>query len=231
MPDAQKFSGFPKGCVKFFKDLKKNNSKPWFLDNKDKHISDVLEPSKDFVVAMGEKLRKITPAINADPRVNKSLFRIHRDTRFAHDKSPYKTHLGLWFWEGAGPRMECSGFYFHLAPPTLMLGAGYYVFPKPMLQRYREAVVDKSRGQALDRAIKSVAKAGDYALGGEHYKRVPRGFDPEAKNADLLRYNGLYAGIEMKIPQELYTPDIVEFCYNHFKNMAPLHRWLHGLTK
>ena len=231
MSKKQEFTGFPKECVKFFKDLAKNNNKQWFDENKDKHLKFVVEPSKDFVVAMGEKLRAVAPKVNADPRVNKSLFRIHRDTRFSHDKSPYKTHLGLWMWEGAGARMDCPGFYFHIDPPTIMLGVGYYIFPKPILPKYREAVVDRHRGRALRKAIDAVAKSGDYALGGEHYKRVPRGFDPEHRNADLLRYNSMWAGIEMKIPKELYTPEIVDFCYAHYKNMNPLHRWLKELAE
>ncbi len=230
MPKPSEFTGFPRQCVKFFKDLKANNGKQWFDANKDNYVKYVVEPSKDFVAAMGPKLRKIAPGVNADPRVNKSLFRIHRDTRFSHDKSPYKTHMGLWFWEGAGPRMECSGFYFHLEPPNIMLGTGFYMFPKPILHPYREAVADKRQGAALRRVINVVAKSGDYALGGEHYKRVPRGFDPEDKNADLLRYNGLWAGIEMKIPKEFYTPDIVDLCLKHYENMAPLHRWLRELS-
>jgi len=79
---------------------------------------------------MGEKLRPLCPGINAIPKVNKSLFRINRDTRFAKDKSPYKTNLGILFWEGQGKRMESSGFYFHLEENLLMIGCGMYKFPK-----------------------------------------------------------------------------------------------------
>ena len=83
-----------------------------------------MTPARLFVGEMGARLKKLSPGVQADPRVDKSIFRIFRDTRFSRDKTPYKTHLGIWFWEGDGPRMECSGFYFHLDPPKLMNGSG-----------------------------------------------------------------------------------------------------------
>jgi uncharacterized protein (TIGR02453 family) len=82
----------------------------------------VKGPSGAFVVSMGAKLKAISPAIKAIPKVNQSLFRVNRDTRFSADKSPYKTNLGIWFWEGEKKRMECPGFYFHLDTENLMLG-------------------------------------------------------------------------------------------------------------
>ena len=82
----------------------------WFKRHKNDYEELVLNPSRLFVSEMGELLRGIVPAINADPRVNRSLFRINRDTRFSKDKTPYKTHITLWFWEGLGPRMENPGF-------------------------------------------------------------------------------------------------------------------------
>ena len=116
------FTGFSKDTIKFFDGLRKNNNKDWFEQHRDMYENSVLEPSKAFVVAMGARLRAIAPRIIAVPKVNKSLFRINRDTRFSLNKSPYKTNLGIYFWEGVRPRMECSGFYFHLEPPKMILG-------------------------------------------------------------------------------------------------------------
>ncbi|MCX5862175.1 MAG: DUF2461 family protein [Deltaproteobacteria bacterium] len=55
---------------------------------------------------MGRALKKMSPLVVADPRVNKSIFRAFRDTRFSKDKTPYKTHLGIFFWEGELPLRE-----------------------------------------------------------------------------------------------------------------------------
>ena len=93
------FNGFPKKFTKFFADLAMNNNKLWFNEHKPDYEQFVLGPSKLFVIAMGERLSELSPDINAIPMVNKSLFRLNRDTRFSKDKSPYKTNVGIFFWE------------------------------------------------------------------------------------------------------------------------------------
>ncbi len=225
------FGGFPRECIGFLRDLKENNSTTWFKLHKSDYEEYLLNPARAFITDMGERLRLISPNINADPRVNRSLFRINRDTRFSKDKSPYKTHCAIWFWEGAGPRMECPGFYFHLEPDKLMLGVGIYCFPKPLLDIYREFVVHKKHGPSLVKAITDVTDSGDYNLGGQHYKRVPHGYDALHKNAALLLHNGLYAGIETGVPDELFSEAIMDYCLEKFHQMLPLHRWLVKMTE
>lgn len=220
------FNGFFKETVQFFDRLKKNNEKDWFESRREDYKSYVLRPARAFVVDMGERLKEISPDIKAIPKANKSLFRINRDTRFSDDKSPYKTHMGITFWEGLRPRMECSGFYFHLEPPNLMLGVGIYMFPKQELFRFRKAVVDPESGVRLSRALKSIAKIEGGELGGRHYKRVPPGFDANHPNADLLLHNGLYAGKRVPIPMEFYSAELINYCFKNFKAVAPLHLWM-----
>ena len=143
---SDQFAGFDKKTARFFNQLGKNNDKAWFDRHRPDYDNHVMAPARDFVVAMGEKLRAKFKGIQAEPKVNKSIFRINRDTRFSKDKSPYKTHLGLWMWEGDAPRMECSGFYFHFEPPNLLLGVGIYRFSKPLLEAYRHSVDDPKTG-------------------------------------------------------------------------------------
>ena len=148
------FSGFPKEMIKFFGKLEKNNNKEWFDRHREDYETYVKGPSIGFVIAMGEKLRSLSPGIKAIPKVNQSLFRINRDTRFSHDKRPYKTNTGIWFWEGERKRMECSGFYFHYGDEKLMLGAGIHMFSNELLKLYRAAVVDKEHGPKLRTAVR-----------------------------------------------------------------------------
>ena len=68
--------------------------------------------------------------------------------------------------------------------------------------------------------------AGDYTIEGEQTKRVPAGFDAEHARADLLRYKGLYASSPQFDIQAVTTPDLVDICYEHCRNMAPLQQWL-----
>ena len=226
MAGKNQFNGFPKEIIKFYKDLKNNNDKMWFEQNRSRYDDFVMHPSRTFISEMGKKLDKISPEIHADPRVNKSIFKIYRDIRFSKDKTPFKTHLAIWFWEGDRPRMECSGFYVHIEPGELMVGCGIYAFPKDLLNSYREAVVHQEKGKKLINAIKNISKKGNYSIGGEHYKKTPRGYDPDHKMADFLLYNGLYVGFSSKIPEEFYTEELINYCYEKFKHMAPLHRWL-----
>ncbi|MCJ7703061.1 MAG: DUF2461 domain-containing protein [Anaerolineales bacterium] len=220
------FNGFPKESLQFFTDLKANNNKPWFDANKPDYENYVLAPARDFVVALGESLRDLSPDVVADPRVNKSIFRIYRDIRFSRDKTLYKTHLALWFLAGvSGGKFENPGYYFHLEPGNLMLGVGIHTFSKPLLQAYREAVVSPEFGPELAQITAVVLKKG-YGVGSKTYKRVPRGYDPDHQYADLLCYSGLTSGVDLEIPAELHTPELIDFCMDKYRDMAPVVHWL-----
>jgi uncharacterized protein (TIGR02453 family) len=220
------FEGFPEDVLPFFQELSQNNTREWFEEHRDRYENAVLEPSRRLVEALGDRLRRHRPEIVADPRINQSLFRIFRDTRFSKDKTPLKTHLAVWLWEGARPRMECPGFYVHIEPESFLVGAGIYRFTPPLLETYRKAVDDQRSGRRLIRAIEDVLVHGDYELGGRHYKRVPRGFSADHPRADLLRHNGLYLGRETLPPPQLHTPALVDVIVDECLNMMPLHLWL-----
>ncbi|UCE40832.1 MAG: DUF2461 domain-containing protein [Candidatus Aminicenantes bacterium] len=231
MAEQKEFQGFSKETVKFFKDLKKNNTKQWFGAHKQDHVTFVMQPARAFVMDMGDKLRIQVPDIVAVPKINKSLFRINRDTRFSPDKSPYKTNMGIFFWEGIRPRMECSGFYFHMEPNTLLLGVGLYMFPKYLFDTYRNSVVHAKYGKDLAEIVAKIEKTKGYQIGGKHYKRVPAGYDPSHPNADLLLHNGIHVGVESTIPEEFYSRKLVNYCWQKFRPLLPLHAWLVAMTR
>ena len=226
MKTTSQFRGFPEECVNFYKGLSSNNTKEWFDAHKPDFEKYVLAPARDFVYHMGVRLATITPGIVADPRVNRSIFRPYRDTRFSKDKTPYKTHLGIFMWVGPLAKMDCPGYYFHLEPPILMLGAGNHCFSKPLLELYRDAVVDEEQGPALRKALRAIRKKGDYEIGVKHYKQVPRGYDKNHPNVDLLLFNGLVASTSVPIPQDFYSSTIVDFAFERFQGMSPLVKWL-----
>ncbi len=224
------FDGFPKQCVKFYKELAKNNSKTWFDKHRNDYDNFVLNPARDFVSEMGNHLQKISPGIHADPRVNKSLFKIFRDVRFSKDKRPLKTNLGIWFWQGEGKRFDYSGFYFHMEPPNLMLAGGIHIFDSSRQKFFRDQVVHETHGPAMIKAIKRVEKAG-YQVGGKHYKKIPASYDNNHKNAEYLLYNGLFASHTLKIPSEFYSTDLVKLAFKAYKAMNPVHQWLVEMTE
>ncbi len=225
MEKANAFDGFSKETISFFRNLKRNNTRDWFEANRRIYEGHVLAPAKAFVSAMGPRLKRISPNIVAAPKVNKSIFRLNRDTRFSQDKSPYKPNLGIYFWEGPLSRMESPGFYVHLEPPHFLLAAGYYVFPEWLIGHFRKSVVHPKYGKELAAILKKIADSKNFEIGGRHFKRAPKGTDPSHPNADLLLHNGLHAWRETAIPDEFFTPNLVDYCIEKFKPLVPLHRW------
>ena len=224
---SDSFNGFPAEGLQFLADLEANNERPWFQARKQLYLDKIVTPTIAFVAAMGERLQTISPHINYDTRTNGSgsMMRIYRDVRFSKDKRPYKTHVGIVFWEGSGKKTECPAFYFGLNADGAGAHAGLYGFPKPMLTAYREAVADDKLGSELEAAIAKVQAAG-YQIGGAHYKRVPRGYDKDHPREELLRHNTL-TGSGSKMETAVVTsPALLDVCFEHFKNMAPLQQWL-----
>jgi uncharacterized protein (TIGR02453 family) len=228
MSTQPSFSGFPPEGIQFLEELPNNNNRDWFEAHREVYQTGLVKPAQAFVIALGERLKTLFEGITYDPRTNGSgsLLRIHRDVRFSADKSPYKTNLGIIFWQGKRRRTENPGFFFHLDAYNGVMYAGIHVFPKPLLEVYRHAVIDDHLGSELIAAIDAVQHAGDYAVGGTHYKRIPRGYDATHARADLLYHNGLYA-TSPHIPREVVMqPDLLEVCFTHCCNMLPLHQWL-----
>jgi len=116
MTGTDLFSGFSRQTPAFFAELAKNNTKLWFDEHRADFQAHVMTPAQMFVEAMGARLTAIAPDIIADPASTGPSSVSNRDVRFSNDKTPYKTHLAFWFWEGGRPRMENSGFYFHIEP-------------------------------------------------------------------------------------------------------------------
>lgn len=227
---SRTFEGFSDQTLQYLRGLQKHNNRDWFHEHKPEHEQYILEPSKAFVEAIAPLIMSISPHIYAEPKVNRSLFRISRDTRFSKNKTPYKTHVAMIFWEGGGKRMDCSSFYVHFDREKLMLGAGMYCFSQPVMEKYRELVAFGKHGEELPKILQSIKKKG-YEIGGEHYKRIPRGYDKESRNAELLLHNGLYAWHEEPLPKEFHSEKLVPYIIKHFKKMAPLHAWLVEVDK
>ena len=177
---------FDKELFAFLDDLRANNERAWFHANKERWQRDVLEPALVFIEDFAPRLEGISPHFRADPRASGgSLFRIQRDTRFAKDKSPYKTNIGIHFRHNAGKDAHAPGFYLHLERGSVFVGCGIWRPDGPALQRIREAIVEDPDGWlAATRGPEFTARLG---LDGESLKRPPSGFDPEHPLLDDLK--------------------------------------------
>jgi uncharacterized protein (TIGR02453 family) len=178
---------FSPALFAFLKDLDAHNDRAWFAAHKARYERDVKAPLLKFIADFDARLAKISRHFVADPRPQGgSMFRIHRDTRFSHDKRPYKTHAAAQFRHGVGRDAHAPCFYLHLAPGSVFMGAGMWHPDGATVKRIRDAIAahPKRWRQARDR---TVGAEGLY-LDGESLQRPPRGYDPDHPEiADLKR--------------------------------------------
>lgn len=134
---ATGFSRFSTEALQFLVELTANNERTWFQPRKAEYERLLKQPVEALCVALGERFAERAIPLVADP--GRSPFRIHRDTRFSKDKSPYKPYVSASFpWKGGGP-----GGYFSLRPGEIYLGGGMYHPEPPLLSAWRTAVASR----------------------------------------------------------------------------------------
>jgi uncharacterized protein (TIGR02453 family) len=177
---------FGKDSFKFLRDLARHNERAWFHANKARYEAAVRDPFLALIGDLTEPLAKVSAHYRADAKpLGGSLFRIQRDTRFANDKTPYKTHAGAQFYHVRGRKAEAPVFYLHLQPGASFIAAGLW-HPQPETQRrLRAFLVDNPA--AWKKAAHAPAFARRYALEGDALARAPRGFDPEHELIEDLK--------------------------------------------
>ena len=180
---------FTPDTFRFLKDLKKNNDREWFAANKKRYEEQLKDPALRVIAAFAPELKKISPHFMATPR---SLFRIHRDTRFAKDKSPYKTHIGLHFRHDRAKDAHAPGYYLHIEPGGVFLGVGIWHPEGGPLRAIREHIVEDPAG--WKRASRAKAFTTAFELSGDRLKRPPKDFDPEHPLIEDLKWKD-YIGI------------------------------------
>ncbi|MBT4936927.1 DUF2461 domain-containing protein [Candidatus Peregrinibacteria bacterium] len=213
--------------IVFFKELKLNNNREWFEKNKEDYIQHVKEPSQVFLQSIGERLFSIRPYINVDPR--RSIFRIYRDIRFSKDKTPYKSWLSMFFWEGAFPKNENSGLFISISSNQLSIGGGMYNMPKEVLTKFREQI-SGAQAEEFAKIITNLKKKG-YEIRGKHYKRYPRDYSETDKNSEFLLYNSCFVMEKQDIPKCIYSYDIINYCIDKYMDWLELHSWLVNLSR
>ena len=164
---------------KFFRDLNRNNERDWFEANKQRFEDEVRGPLLIFIDDFAEPLYKIGPHFRADARkVGGSLFRIFRDVRFSKDKTPYKTHAGVHFRHENARDAHAPGFYLHLEPGGVFMGAGIWHPETAVARQIRAAILEHP--DKWKKVMKGAAfsKRG-FSLDGESLKRPPAGVDAD----------------------------------------------------
>ncbi len=219
------FTGLPKDYFAFFNELKVNNNREWFNDNKPRFKESVQEPLAAFVEAMAPRLKKVSKHFVADPRLNGgSVFRIYKDVRFSKDKAPYKIHGGVQFRHALGKDAHAPGFYVHLAPDEVFYGGGVWHPPAPQLLKIREAIRDKKKPWAAA-TTGAVFKKRFKGVRGEGLTRPPRGFDGEHPLIEDIKRKSFFAMAEGR-PAQIKKPTFVDDVEAAMKDGKPLMKFL-----
>ena len=177
---------FTERSVRFLRSLRKNNNREWFNEHKSDYELHVLDPALRFIDAMQDPLEEIAPNFTAVPkRVGGSLMRIYRDTRFAKDKTPYKTNVGIQFRHELGKDVHAPGFYLHIDPDQVFIGAGMWRPHSEPLAKIRHRIGDKQAEWRRALADKSFRR--HFELSGESLTRPPRGFSKEHPLIDDIK--------------------------------------------
>ena len=218
------FPGFPKDFFVFFDELKQNNNRDWFNDNKPRYHESVVNPISEFIVCMSPRLKKISPHYVANPAPHGgSMFRIYRDTRFSKDKTPYKTHAAIHFRHEAGKNAHAPGYYVHLASDGLFYGGGVWTPPGPQLSLIRDAIVDNANSWSRITNSSKIRDAG--GIRGDSLKRPPRGFDADHIHIDDLKRKSFYVMTEARA-STIRKPEFIDQVTDAFRLATPLNRFI-----
>lgn len=213
---------------KFLNQLARNNSREWFLANKPRYDESLRLPLLRLIADLAAPLQEISPHFVADPKpVGGSMFRIHRDTRFSKDKTPYKTWAAARFPHER--HRELAGdvpvFYLHLKPGDCFLGAGLWHAQPASVQRVRDYMVGNPASWKA--ATRKPAFRKRYAMEGASLVRPPRGYDPAHELIDDIKRKDFVAGAKLDDAIVL-SPQLPKVILQHYRELAPMVDWLCG---
>ncbi len=220
MSEDEEFECFKPSLFEFLEELKENNDRDWFAQNKGRYESLVREPALAFVRAIRPMLWSISPHFRAEDRKQGgALMRVYRDVRFSKDKSPYKTNVGIHFRHKAGKDAHAPGFYFHMESGSVFVGAGSWAPPSDALRSIREHI--EAEPEAWKGVIGAKAFAQTFELGGESLKRPPRGFDKDHPLIEDIKRKSFIATLNLT-QRSVLEPGLPERVAEYFEGASGL---------
>jgi uncharacterized protein (TIGR02453 family) len=208
---AERFEGFGPDVREWFLGLERDNSRDYFAATRPFFEARVRGQ-------MAALLDELAAKLGGAAR----MFRQHRDVRFSHDKSPYKTNT---YGVIGGTPLAAAGLYLSISADGLVAGSGYHVMARDQLERYRSAVADDARGPALAAAASGVRRAG-LELWGESLATAPRGYPREHARIELLRRTSLSLGTLRPFGDGVGRGEALRFATRTWRAAAPVTAWL-----
>ena len=199
------FAGISFAALDFYEDLEADNSKAFWTAHRQIYDEQVKAPLQELAAELGPEFGTA------------KFFRPFRDVRFAKDKTPFKTHQGVYFAE--------SRRYLQVSAAGLYASGGYYEMASDQVARYRRAVAEDLPGHALEQSIKLAEKA-KLVIRGEQLSRIPSGYPKDHPRQELLRHKSVWATREFGCPDWLQTPRAKSEVIKAWRAMQPLIDWL-----
>ena len=213
--------------LKFLKDLKKNNNKPWFDEHRKQY-----EQAKEDVVVLTEQLIKAITVFDlpiGHLKAKECMFRINRDVRFSKNKQPYKNNIAAYFNRN-GKQGNGSGYYLHIEPGQSFAAGGIWM-PEPKdLAKIRQEIdysFDDWKKIMSNAAFKKTFTEG---ITGESLIRPPKGYDENNPAIEFLKHKSFIV-TKPFTDAELQSKTFVKEVANTFKTMKPLIDFLNAAVE
>ena len=219
-----------RSTIKFLKDLKKNNNKPWFEKNR-KVYEEAKADFAKFIQAVIDQLGKKDTSIK-NLVAKDCMFRINRDVRFSKDKSPYKSNFGASINKGGRKGENTAGYYFQVQPERNFAGGGIWMPEPNELKKVRQEIdYNFTDFKKIIGSKKFKSVYGDLDRSAEFLLiRVPKGYEPDNPAADYLKLKSFVA-ISFFSDADLTSKDLVKKTVAAFEALQPLIEFINNSTK
>jgi len=216
------FSGLSPEALTFLRSLKRNNRREWFQLRKEKYDALIRTPMLELITCLNEEFADFAPHYITPPQ--KAVFRIYRDTRFAKDKTPYKTHVAGIFHSENGSKKEGAAYYFHFTPEQLLVFGGVWTPEREELLAIRNLI--QERYEELNEVLSDKKLRRTVGqLQGERLSRMPKGFPTNHPAEALLRQRHWY--LETTVDAKIVTsPWLLPELVKYFRIMSPVVEFL-----
>ena len=219
------FNGFSDDTVQFLMDLKFHNNSEYFHNNHDRYVETVQAPFYEMINDLAPEMKKIDPLMEVRP--HKCLSRIHRDTRFSRDKSPYRDHHWFLFRRIAEPREKSLFYFFEFGPDRLDWGMGIWGENRELMDLFRKNM--RANPDGMMSVIDDVNMASrPLFLGGNSFRRMEIPADLPERLKPWYIKKEMYIGKFDPPRQWAFSDRILKETKKDFKALAPIYRILRG---
>jgi uncharacterized protein (TIGR02453 family) len=222
-----KFQGFSRETLDYLQWAGVSN-KAWYESHREEFKQSVLEPFKELVEDLGPGMLEIDSQFEVTPKVDKTISRIYRDTRFSKNKSPYRSNMWLTFKVPVIDWKISPAYYFEINPESYSFGMGYYEASRECMDLFRKKITGKPA--EFQKAIAFFTSESAFTLGGEDYKRIEIPPIPEAL-VPWYRKKSFYLSQVHPVDEILFSSKLVTRLESEFIKLSPLYHYLQDLVR